>query len=232
MNTELINILSKLKTITDKVILKYPITTINSEAKDILVNIDTKKLGCSEFADTGVYELGKFISMFNLLKNPEIKRENNCLIFKTSENTAVFTLSDIDVMTDYNLSEKFITNLANYDDSATLSITAEEISRFKQASSIFSELNVVDIIGDVKTNTCILKLDAHNRFNHSNNTFKTESLGNSSRDFNLKISVENFNKLPTQDYTIRIKYNSEKDAYRILFESEFFSILVSRVSES
>lgn len=231
ISNEFVKTLSKLTPITDKAVLKYPITTINSDAKDVIVNIDASKLGCSQFDDTGVYELSKFVNMFNLLENPEIKREEDCLVFKVPGNIAVFTLSDINMMSDYNLSDAYISNLVNFPNISEFKVSADTIKKFKAASSIFSELNVVTVSGKGSNN--YLKLDAHNRFNHSNNTYEVEYLNTNigNKDYLLKLNVENFNRLPVVDYTIKVKYNEKNDSYRVLFENELYTIMISRIAE-
>lgn len=221
--------LSKMSSITDKVILKYPITTLNSEAIDMLVNIDTSKLGCQEFPDTGIYELNKFVHMFALFDNPEITRTNNAIEFETPGTKSVYTISDLSVMENFDQKSSIIESLDNFPEVAKVDISVDVIKQIKQASSIYNELNVLTIEG--KSNDLYLYLDAHNRFNSSNNTFSKEFLNHSTMDFKLKINIENFIKLPMTNYTLKIKYNENKNAFRILFESEFFKILISKIAD-
>lgn len=228
ISREFIKELSKLCNISDKVVLKYPITTLNSDAIDILVNIKADKLGCSEFEDTGIYELNKFVHMFNLFQNPEIIRNTNSIEFVTPGTKSVFTLSDLNVMEHYNQKSSLIESTLKYPDVASVLLTADVIKQFKQASSIFNELNVLAIEG--RDNNTLIYLDSHNRFNSSNNIYEKEYLNSSTKNFKLIISVENFNKLPVADYNLRIKYNEDKDAYRILFETENTQILISRLT--
>lgn len=229
ISKEFIKVLARLTGITDKAILKYPITTLNSDAIDMIVNINTEKFGCLEFQDTGIYELNKFVHMFNLFENPEITRTENAIVFETPGTKSVYTVSDIDVMSSFNQKSSIIESLENYPSISEVSITADTMKQIKTAAGIFSELNVVTIEG--KNGDTNVYLDAHNRFNSSNNSFLKEFLNTSSKDFKLKINVDNFMKIPVEDYTLKIKYNSEKDAYRILFESDNYKILVSRVAE-
>ena len=106
--------LSKMSSITDKVILKYPITTLNSEAIDMLVNIDASKLGCQEFPDTGIYELNKFVHMFALFDNPEITRTSNAIEFETPGTKSVYTISDLSVMENFDQKASIIESLVNF----------------------------------------------------------------------------------------------------------------------
>lgn len=222
--------LSNITNITNKAILKYPITTLNSDAIDIVINIDAQALGCQEFQDTGIYDLSKFVSMFNLFQNPEIKRTENSIEFNTPGSKSVFTTADLEVMQLYNQKAEIIESLNNYPSVAEVELKQDVIKQLKQASNIFNELNVLVIEGQ-DSNTLVY-LDSHNRFNSSNNSFTKEFLNSSSKNFKLKISIDNFNKLPNTDYKLEIKYNESKDAYRILFSSKNYKILISKIVEN
>lgn len=221
--------LAKMTGITDKAILKYPITTLNSDAVDIIVNIDASKLDCSGFEDTGIYELNKFIHTFGLFNDPEIKRTENSIEFQTPGQKSIFTVSDISLMESYNQKSEIIEILKNFPSVAEVDLKDETIKKFKQASSIFNELNVLTIEG--KDGDTALYLDAHNRFNSSNNVYQREFLNTSKMNFKHKINIENFNKLPSTDYKLLIKYNEEKQAFRIVFVAENFKILISRITD-
>ena len=79
--------------------------------------------------------------------------------------------------------------------------------------------------GDVK-----IWIGATNKFNAKSNSFSVMKYCNATKDFEIKIPIENFKKIPTGDYTLEIKYNSARDAYRILLKNkdlESFKLLLS-----
>ena len=45
----------------------------------------------------------------------------------------------------------------------------------------------------------------------------------STKDFEIKIPVENFKKIPESEYTFEVKYNEARDAYRILMKNKALS---------
>lgn len=218
INNEFLKVLKNINPITDKVLLKYPITTINSESVDIIANIDLEKLGVESFPDTGIYDLSKFLSLLDLFKDFEVKRLDDRILIESRTNSAVFTLADILLLNPFDKSKTIIERLNDFPTVAEFKLTKTQMSQIKKASSIFNELNSLNFVSE--DNNIDVKLNVTNRFESSNNTFKINYLKCSNKNFNINIDINNFNKLPNEDFLVKIKYNDEKDAYRILFESE------------
>ena len=63
----------------------------------------------------------------------------------------------------------------------------------------------------------ILKfLGATNRFGARSNTYSVVKDAETTKEFEIKIPVENFKVLPNSHYEVQVKYNSKRDSYRIL----------------
>lgn len=227
---EFTNVLQKLNGYSDKVILKYPQTVLNSDASDVIALVDAQALGCEEFPDSGIYELSKFNNMISLFENAEVSREDNLLKIKKLTESAVFTLCDLDLLSSHNLAPEYITGLDNFPSVAEFEMKSQDLQLIKKASSILNELNALNIKG-LNGNTEV-SLGLHNRFNSSTNSFEKDYLGTSTEDFAIKLGIENIQKLPAVDYTVKVKYNAEKDAYRVIFVNPQFTILIMRLSDS
>ena len=224
---EYLNTLSKLNGFTDKTILKYPITTLVSPSLDVVINIDAKALGCETFETTGIYELSKLINMLALFDNPQIERSQNTLEIQTTTESAVFTLCELELLKNYDQSPEIINSLERFEVVSEFELSKDILSKFKKASSILSELNAL-IIKSTNSNT-IVNIGFHNRFNSSSNTFKKEFLGTSTKDFDLKLGIENIQKLPQEDYKVKVFYNQERDDYRVVFVTNDFKVLISKL---
>lgn len=227
---DFLNTLSKLNSYTNKVVLKYPQTVLNSDPTDVIVNINAQELGCSEFPETGVYELSKLISMLDLFENPQITRTDKTLEFQTTTERAVFTLCDLELLKDHNQSENYINAANKFPTIAEFTLSVEELTKIKKASSILSELNALKISGQNSNTT--LELSFHNRFNSSNNTYKKEFLGTSNGDFSVNVAIGNFNKLPQNNYIVKVYFNAEKNSYRVIFEAETYKVLIGILADS
>lgn len=226
---DFLNVLSSLNSFTDKGVLKYPITTLNSPAQDVYININVDKLGCQEFQELGIYELSKTLKMFGLFENPEVKRVDNTIQLQTTTDSSVITLCDLELLNEHNQTSQVIETLEKFPTIAEFELNTEALKTLKSAAGILSELNALKITG--KDSNTTLELCFHNRFNSTSNSYKKEFLGTSSKDFELKIGIENFSKLPVIDYKVKVKYNEAKDAYRVIFETEFFTILISKLTD-
>lgn len=214
---------------SDKAVLKYPVTTINSDSNDVVININAEALGCSEFEDTGVYELSKFLNMFAIFEGAEVKREGDLLKIQNTSESATFTLCELSLLESHNLNSQIIGSLTQFPSISEFMLNAADLQIIKKASSILSELNALEIKG-VGNNTTVA-LGFHNRFNSSQNSYKKDYLGTSTQDFALMLGIENIQKLPIADYKVSVKYNSDKSAYRVLFEADNYTVLISKLAD-
>lgn len=224
---EFLNALHKVNGYGDKIILKYPQTVLNSPSNDVVVLIDAQSLGCGEFEDTGIYELSKFINMLGIFENAEVRRDENLLKIHSQTETAAFTLCGLDLLESHNLNPQLIAGLDKFPSVAEFTLSSQDIATIKKASSILNELNALEIKG-LNSNTDV-SLSLHNKFNVSSNEYTKTFLGTSNADFAIKLGVENIQKLPQLDYDVKVKYNAEKDAYRVIFINPQFTILISKL---
>lgn len=224
---EYLNALHKVNGYGDKVILKYPQTVLNSPSNDVVVLIDAQGLGCEQFEDTGIYELSKFINMLGIFENAEAKREGNLLKIYSQTETAAFTLCDLDLLNNHNLKPELISGLDKFPSVSEFVLSAQDIATIKKASSILNELNALEIKGS-NSNTDV-SLSLHNKFNVSSNEYTKTFLGTANADFAIKLGIENIQKLPQLDYEVKVKFNAEKNAYRVIFVNPQFTILISKL---
>lgn len=218
-----LDILKKINIITDKVILKSPITTINSDSNDIVANIKVE--GVDE--PMGLYELSKFNSILSLFDDAEVNRDGQTLKIKSKNSSAIFTLADINIMDSYNKPDSLVQKLFEFPSVSEFVLNTSDLASFKKASSIFSDLNSITVRGqDGNTQVC---LNMTGRFETSSNNFNKEYLNTSSKEFLINIPTESFNKLPIfdEDYKVQVKYNENKNAYRIVFSTSKVAILVA-----
>ena len=111
---------------------------------------------------------------------------------------------------------------------ATFDIGLDDIKSLKSATGVFKDLSEVIFKsqdGDMK-----IMLGATNKFNAKSNTFSVTKSANTTKEFEIKIPVDNFKMLPASEYTVDVKYNSSRDSYRILMTNkslEGFKVLMS-----
>ncbi len=224
----LVKTLKELNPISDKVLLKYPKTVIVSEANDMMALIDCEKLECQEFEDTGIYELSKFNALLDMFDDFDILRKDNTLEINSRLNSAIFTLADIALLVPFDKNPAIFDNIKNQTLVSEFKLEKEQVQKIKKASSIFGNLEALtfkSIDGNVD-----VFLNQKNRFQSSNNTFKISFPMVSEKNFEISIGTENFVKLPMKDYAVKIYYNQDKDAYRIIFITDNFECVIANLN--
>lgn len=92
----------------------------------------------------------------------------------------------------------------------------------KSAANIFKDLS--DIIIESQDGDIFLKLGSSNNFNAQSNSFGIKIPSKCTKEFKIKIPAENFMSIPLSEYEFKVKYNSERDAYRLILKSTESSI--------
>lgn len=230
-NKDLVEQLKKLNSITDSVIMRYPVTTMVSNAGDILCNLKVDNFDTDNFEEFGLYELSKLINLFGLFKNYEVENKEDCLIIKAGPKSAVLKKSELFLLEDFDKKSSVIETTKNSEKAVTVSsftICADDVMQLKKAGSILSETEGIKFEGiDGDTKVGLINI---NRFESSGDTFGAEFFNTSNKNFNIKITKENFNKLPNCDYDVIIKYNEAQNVYRIIFSTDNFDIMVSTLA--
>jgi len=229
LNKQFLSILSFTNAITDKVLLKYPVTMLNSDSNDIICKIDVTKLDESEFEPTGIYEMSKLITLLNLFDDYEITKENNHLKIKSKSDNAVFKCADPVLMSQNDKPATLIDRIEEFPIVSEFKLCKNDLTKLKKSSAIFNDLNAIKF--ESKNENVSIQLSMYNKFEQNTNTFEKNYLKCSTKDYDFQISTENFNKLPMTDYDIKVHYNAEKNQYRVLFKTEIFTICIACLSK-
>ena len=217
INKNVTNVLKQLNGITNTVVLKYPHTIVNSPAGDVVAWVDISKLDSDEFQDIGIYNLGEFLSSFKLFDERTVHIENNTIEI-TSNNKAISLLStNINLLDEFNKDESVFTKTEEVPTVCSFILTDSDMSQIKQASGIFKDLSDISIKS--QDHVVEMSLCASNNFNAKSNKFKINLAADCTKEFEVKIPTENFNYLPVGNYNIQVKYNSSRDAYRVILFS-------------
>lgn len=221
-NDNVMKVLTQISTLTNSVILKYPQTVATSEAGDMLLLVDMSKLDSGSFPNIGLKNnLNELLNLIKLFpEDRQIVVNENTIQVESGELSSTFITDVVELMDAYNIDPIQFERTEAVPSVATFDLTANEMKNLKSASGVFKNLTEVlfeSIDGDIR-----MSLAATNKFNAKSNTFSITKSANTSKEFSVIIPVENFKLLPTSDYTFHIKYNSSKDAYRIMLTNKSF----------
>lgn len=223
MNKDLTNVLSQLNSITNTVILKHPITVAASEAKDIYVHLDVSQIDSNEFPNIGLNNnLNNYLNLFKLFSDDRIVNYNKDTIEIISDKISSSYITDnVALMEAYDISPDQFQKTEEVPTVCSIDLSVEDIKNLKSATSVFKDLS--EIIIKCQDSEVSLSLGATNKFNARDNSYKIKKDTTSTKDFEIKVPVENFKKIPESEYTFEVKYNESRDAYRILMKNKSLS---------
>ena len=223
MNKNLTNVLQQLNTITNTVILKHPITVAASESKDIYVYLDVSELDSESFPDIGLNNnLNNYLNLFKLFDDSRTVSFNGDTVqISSREITSSYITDNVALMEGYDISPEQFQKTEEVPTECSIDLTVDDIKKLKSATGVFKDLS--EIIIKCQDSEVSMSLGATNKFNARDNSYKIKKDSKSSKDFEIKIPVENFKKIPESEYTFEVKYNEARDAYRILMKNKALS---------
>jgi len=229
-NKNVTDVLTQLNGITNSVILKYPQTVAVSESQDMLVLVDISALDSEGFPEIGLKDnLNDFLSLFKLFpEDRNVTIEGNNINITSGSISSSYIVDNVALMDAYNKSPEQFSKTAEVPSVASFDLSIDDIKNLKSATGVFKDLSEVIFTsqdGDMK-----LSLGATNKFNAKSNTYSVTKTANTTKEFQIKIPVDNFKMLPVSDYTVEVKYNSARDSYRLLLVNkslEGFKVLLT-----
>lgn len=229
-NKNVINVLTQINGITNSVILKYPTTVAVSESQDMMISFDVSSLDAAQFSDLGLKDsLSDFLNLIKLFpEERDVQIEGNTINVSAGNNASCFITDNLALMDAYNKDPEQFIKTENVPSVATFDLSVDDIKNIKSATGVFKDLSEVLFTsqdGDMK-----ISLGATNKFNAKSNTYSVTKNANTTKEFEVKIPVDNFKMLPVSDYVVDVKFNSARNSYRILMTNKSldgFKILMS-----
>jgi hypothetical protein len=223
MNKDLTNVLQQLNSITNTVILKHPITVAASEAKDIYVHLDISQLDTNAFPDIGLNDnLNNYLNLYKLFDdNRTVSFKGDTVEISSGDITSSYITDNVALMEAYDISPEQFQKTEEVPTVCSIDLTVDDIKKLKSATGVFKDLS--EIIIKCQDSEVSMSLGATNKFNARDNSYKIRKNTSATKEFEIKIPVENFKKLPESEYTFEVKYNESRDAYRILLKNKALS---------
>lgn len=190
ISSETINILKNFSGINANLVFKpgKELKTI-SEAKTIMANASILEDFPQDF---GVYDLNEFLSLYNLMEDPDLSFSDKYLIMSDGSQKIKYFYSEIDILTqptkDINMPECEV----------VLDITSTDLDKIRKAAAVLghSELAFSSDGGEVVASVFNEKDSTANTFDIKLNTTSTET-------FNYVFSISNL-KMLQGDYKVSI----------------------------
>lgn len=219
INKNVQQVLKSLNSITNSGIIKYPRTVLVSDAQDIMVDINISELDSDSFEPIHLMDkMSEFLNLLSMFEDPEIELTEKEMNIKEGSKRSSFLFDNPVLMGIYNKDSVQFDRTEEVPDVAVFDLTVEDFKDINKATSVFKDLEEI-IIKAQDSDTEII-LGSTNSFNARSNTYSIEKPGTSSKEFEVKVPVQNFKMLPVSNYKFLVKYNSARDAYRILLKND------------
>jgi len=219
LNKNTIDVLSAINGMTNSVILKYPQTVAVSESQDMQLLVDISKLDTESFSDIGLKDsLSDLLNLVKLFPDERnISIEGNTINVSHEEMSSSFIMDNIALMDAYDKNPEQFAKTEEAPSVCTFDLFVDDIKNIKASTSVFKDLS--EVIFCSQDSDMKISLGATNKFNAKSNSFSVMKSAESTKEFEIKIPVDNFKMLPSSDYTVHVKYNSARESYRILMTS-------------
>lgn len=192
LSTSTLDVLKNFASINPNLVVKSgePIGTI-SEAKNIMATAEIPETFNSDF---GIYDLNEFISMFNLMADPDLTFNTNSVLFESGRSRASYRFADPSVLT----APKNKINMPAAD--LTVTITGDVLTQIRKAAGVLGH-SIVSIKGSNGTVT----LSVVDPKNSASNTFSVviDESNSQTASFDLQFLISNLKVIPG-DYEVKI----------------------------
>jgi hypothetical protein len=192
LSTSTLDILKNFADINPNLVVKCgePLSTI-SEAKNIMASAEITEVFTSGF---GIYDLNEFISMFNLMSDPDLTFNDSSVQFASGRSRATYRFADPSVLT----TPKSKITMPGAD--LTVTISSDILTQIRKAAGVLKH-SIVSIQGDKGTVT----LSVVDPKNSAANTFSVviDESNPQTNSFDLQFLISNLKVIPG-DYTVKI----------------------------
>src|SRR5574344_5529 len=220
LNKNLIKTLSTINTITNSIVLQYPITYGVSEDHAISFKINVSEIDNDDFNDINLNDsLKDFISLFSLFDDFKCKENNGIFTITGEKNKADFILSDPVLMGTFKVPNGFFDKIDTAPTVANFDLDAETLRTLRASFGVFRDSDCVSF--NSLDNSVSLKVETNSRFAATqSNSYSLSVDSKPSKEFKIKISNSNISLLPLCDYKVEIKYSSKNDYYIVLLKTD------------
>ncbi len=219
-NRETVDFLKSINRISNSIVLTYPVTSGRSESADIAYRFDLSNLDQEGFdGEIGIYDLAGLLGIFGMFDSDRKVWVKDDVVMVSDGTTSVKYLT-----TSPSVLTQFTYGVAQFEKNDAVptilrtTLTADDIKKLKIASTNLKELDTAVIRG--QDGVVTLELAITSKFMKSSNSFTINKDAVASKDFVIGISLETISRIPQVDYTLLVKYNEPRNAYRVVLKTD------------
>lgn len=219
LNKNVQKVLKELNNITNSGILRYPETVLVSDAQDVQVKVNLADFDTDGFTDIHLMNnLSEFLALLSMFETPKVELSEKEIKLSEGGKNSTFLFDNPVLMSQFDKDTVQFERTEEVPDVAVFELLTDDFKAINKASGVFKDLEEVIIRGQ-DGDTAIL-LGNTSSFNARSNTYSIDKPQTSTKEFEIKIPIQNFKMLPVSDYTFYVKYNEARNAYRIYLSNK------------
>lgn len=225
LNKDTRAILKSLIPINNSMIIE-PVMHGADEYKSLLFRAKLNEIE-DDIQEFGIFDTSSFLSSLDLLDEAVISFADNRITASDTNSTLTFITSDISALEDITIKPSVIDTTLIVDSIVEFGFGSDLLARIKKASGVFKSFDTLFIINNGKN--IQLKMGTKDSFSKSNNSFaiNVDTDVNTGKEFELALPLESISKIPSMNYTLHVKYNTDKDAYRVVLDNTLLTFVMS-----
>ncbi len=218
-------ILKSLIPITNKFVIQSPRIVFTDEFKQIVCSFDVSQI--EEFKEKiAINDMANFLSAVDLLEDPEITIKDRIINIKNSKSSIKYLTSDLKSIDE--TSYKVVESTKGVNTIFSFTMSTDLIESLSKAMQVFKTSDTVFIKKEGESVS--ISLGQNESFNAATNEFSINIEDyDSSTDFEVKIPAQSLLRIPTLEYNFEVKYNEERDSYRIYLSNQVLEIVLSTI---
>ena len=215
LNSNTRQVLAQLGAINNSMIITYPVTTVIM-GKNIQAFLDLEKLGETEFDEIGVYNIGEFNSVINVIDNPEITNNEGTLTIANGSSSIKYGTTSIDIIeSECRGNAALIEKIKANETVVEFNLGVKDLDKIKKMSGLLKDLSDLEVSSVDGSDDVTLKVTSKEK---SSNNYSITVPGTVSEAINLILVMDNVNKLPASEFKVTI-HKSKKGSLVAVFES-------------
>lgn len=226
LNSETIRFLKCINTISNSIVLSYPITVGRTESADVAYMFDLSKLDTDGFdSELGIYNLSSFLNVFSLFnESRDVRIEDSVISVSDDRSSARYLISNPIILSQFSWNKDQFDKMEACPIVLDVDFGIDDIKRLKNAHSVFSELDMLEVECNENTK---FSLTSSGEFKQSSNAFNFTKNTKSTKNFKGSISLETLFKIPVMNYRFVVRYNEPKNTYRVTLISDNLTMIIS-----
>jgi hypothetical protein len=197
------------------------------EFSSILFKLNLNELESEPLTPFGIFDMASFLSALDLLDEPTVTLSGNTISASDANSTLKFVTSDISSLEDIQVKPSVIESTVKVPSILEFNFGSAAIGKLKRASATFKTFDTAFIVKE--GDDIQIKMGTKDSFSKSNNSFsmKIEADVDAGKDFEVALPLESLLKIPSMDFTLAVKYNEARDAYRVVLENSLLTFVMS-----